>query len=786
MRFACGLVFALCLASAHSAEKAALDFEFSRAVEEGKVTVKEMVRRLEAAVPKFAKPGEEPGIVFAEIYAAAIKKARGAEWEKLEGLLRAIPVDSFDFDECFSAYATARIRRQVAELARKPVHLEFKPVAEGLPKQLADAPASLQEAWKVHRSVIAPYLAIVAPPGKEDEPPKKLPALGVDLQRVVGKPEAEAWKHLGAHEWIGGCGAGREMLYHPRNRALLLSFLADGKLQEAAGAVLAQAPSPMGRKDDFESVAVDLLTALGLDWEQVALGSVLPVTAFNMANRRPFVSSSFVEFDPWRLLAARGSGRAIQQCLDLVRWARPDTRDAGQFLAAALGPKPVRTDVLGFPTNSESPRSLALPREIRGEVLSVFAEYLAPANSPTDLVDVMREVPKHCVKDLRKPLAALLSHRVHPVSAKALDLLREAGLTNGQEKIVAAPPPLRFRMLLNGKPLSDEKASLIAIAKRAPGGKGQQSIPLDAYVTIVSESESADAESPFSRAVASSQDLTTDAKGEVSYSLEECVEPERIASVHVHMGPSLYSSESDDQMPSIVPEEKPKQPDNEWPGPWIVHQINAVAGDERVTEIELRAADLEVRLAAFDELPRTTPVRIMLRRANGRDPFSPERGVAKITAKVGSSVFFRRLQPGKYTLSVKAAGAAVYDSGEIAVGDAAIVHDVKLEPGRNVRGTAVYPDGTKLSLTYPARLLRDGIEVPRNGIDEWEGLAYGKYTAHILSTREWEEEAKKAGQPASKIAEEDRIDAREVSFVIDASTPATLDLGEIVLSRERR
>ena len=143
------------------------------------------------------------------------------------------------------------------------------------------------------------------------------------------------------------------------------------------------------------------------------------------------------------------------------------------------------------------------------------AEYLAPTNSPADLVETMRELPWHCVKDLRSPLAALASHRVHAVAAKAHTFLQEAGLTSGKETIAPATPPLLFRILLDGKPLSDVKVSVNAIARRAPGAKGKPATPLDADVTIIANAEPDDEDQPFSRAVAPSQDLTTNGNGEI-------------------------------------------------------------------------------------------------------------------------------------------------------------------------------------------------------------------------------------------------------------------------------
>lgn len=795
MRFFPGLIFALWLMPAFAEELPESKYQFQWDAAAGKISMPEMLKRLKALLPRVSKePGDE-SLEFSSVYAAAMQRAQGADFEELEKLLRAMPVESSWYDECFNAYADARLRQAVTALAQHPVKVEWKATKEAVPKELADAPASFREAWKLYRTVMAPWEALVTPPEMPDAPVKKMPAVEVDLRRVVGKAEPGAWKHLVQHTWGLWCLNGSEALYHPRNQALLLSFLADGKLREAAGASLKQVPDHlgMGGTDPGEPVPLVLLTALGVDWEQVLFGSLLPITARDMATRQAVLMSMFTELDPWRVLAVRGSGPAVRQCLELIRWGKLEPRCATEFLAEALGPEPPQPNV--FSSDTRPVRTVKLPPEVRAEVLAVYGEYLAPTNGPADLLSATSMMPSECVKELREPLSALLAYPVHAVGLRAQSLLGGAGLATGREAIAPALPPLAFRLLLNGKPLSGAKVRLEAVAKRAPGAQGKAPTALDADVSIVATGGQTGEEAPFSRAVAPYKDRTTDENGEVSYDLEECLEPERLGAVQFHLGPpphsSMYENEDgggilDPAAPGFAREEAPKHPDNEWPGPWILHEVEAQAGDKQLREVELHAADLEVKLSAVEGFAPKPPVRIMLERVHSRDPFSPESGVAKITAEVGHSGFFRRLQPGKYHLVVKAGGAARYDSGEFTIGEATVVREVKLEPGRSVRGTAVYPNGLKIPLGPTARLFRDGVEIEREDPEEWKGLSFGKYTVRLLSTREMEAEAKKEGLPMDKMAKEDRVGGREVRFVIAASTPPTLDLGKIVVPREKR
>jgi hypothetical protein len=641
------------------------------------------------------------------------------------------------------------------QLAERPVRLEWQPTEEAMPPALADAPDSFREAWRLHRTVVAPYRALGFRDEAVDARPRNTPPLAPDLRRVVGRPEPGAWQRLAAHGWGPTGESSSREIYHPRNRALLLSLLADGKLHEAAGAALSQhAPIIESDARPREPIEVELLPALGLDWEQVVFGSLLPVTWWNGENGRK-IAKGDGEFDAWRLLAARGSERVVRQGLELIHWARLEPQNAVEFLLTALGPAPARRGedrLLGHPSLR---RTVKLSPELRQELGSVLGEYLAPTNPPADLVDAMEPMPGFAYEELREPLTALLSHRDHRVAADALRLLTKAGMATGEEAIAPPTPRLAFRLVLNGQPLSGSPLRLRAL-RAGPEPNPKHVRPLVPPLK-----------------------LTTPADGAVQFPIAECAEPQRLAAVELRHCPK--DEEPEDWEPRPPPD--PDRRKDLWPGPWIVQRVNVRAGDEQVHEVALQAADLEVRISAFPGFPPGTPVSLAL----WKDPAggdAPDEGAVEIEARAGGSGFFQRLQAGKYTLQVTAPWAVEYRS-KITIGTAAVVQEVKLEPGRNVRGKLVHPDGTKDDyLPEAARLFRDGAEIPEHYAIEWTGMPFGRYTARIPSTREAEEEAKKAGRSMPKVAKEDRTAAREVSFVIDASTPATLDLGEVVVAPE--
>jgi hypothetical protein len=755
-RFLCGLALALCLVPARAEETPAVDRTFARAMRQSKFSVREMLARLWVSVPLVDQKIGDVGYYFPEVYTEAVARSNEAEFEELADLLRALPPKSFTFRDCVQPYVVHAIHLAVMRLAERPVRLEWQPSGEAIPRELADAPASFREAWRLHRAVVAPYRALPFRDEAVDPRPRKIPPLAPDLRRVVGQPEPGAWRLLAAQGWGHTGDEHSREIYHPRNRALLLSLLADGKLHEAAGAALGQhAPIIESDTRPREPIAVELLPALGLDWEQVVFGSLLPLTMRNGENGR-MIANSAGEFDAWRLLAARASERAVRQCLELIHWARLEPQNTVEFLLTALGPAPAMAGDdhrLGYPSLR---RIVKLPPELRQELGSVLCEYLAPTNSPADLVDAMEPMPGYAYEELREPLTALLAHRAHRVAADARRLLTKAGMATGEVAIAPPTPPLAFRLVLNGQPLSGAPLTLRALrAGPEPNPK---------YV----------------RPLVPARKLTTPADGAVQFPLAECAEPERLVAVELRHCPK--DEEPEDWEPRPPPD--PTRRKDLWPGPWIVQRVNVRAGNEQVHEVALHGADLEVRVSAFPGFPPGTPVALWLWRVVA-DKDAPEESGAEVETRAGSSGFFQRLQAGKYQLQVTAPWAAEYKSGEITIGEAAVVHEVKLEPGRSVRGTLVHPDGTKTSyLPAAARLFRDGVEIQQHYAVSWSGLPFGRYTARIPSTREEEEAAKKAGRSMPKIANEDRTAARELSFVIDASTPEPLDLGEVVVPGE--
>lgn len=734
---------------------------FASEVEAGKVSVADGIARLRLTLPQLPGKNGDYALGFPRVFSAVLKRTNSLELAELEKILLEMPAGSAAFDDSFSAFASAKITNLITNLKAAPTFLKWEPLEKPLPSELANEPAYFQEAWKLHQTVIAPYVrATTNDHTATAESAKKLPSLSDDLKRCLGKTEPNAWKYLKRHQWGHWCGTGSDMLFHPRNRALLLSFLSDGKLHEAVGAALAQVRSEMmlsENRSPSDQWAIDLMGAVGVDWEKVMFGSLVPISGWRGGDRRPSVGHSFFnENDPWEMLAALGSDAIIEQCLELIRRVNPIPQDSTEFLTIALGPEPVETNGRTF-MSSTPERVVALSAKTRSAILASYRAYLAPPNEYGDIIVAMGNIREFFVKDLEGPLRDLLKHPSHAVAAKALELLRESGLSTGQETIAPAALPIRVQLLLNGKPLNNVNLMAIALAERKPDGPGENAADPESLMAMM-------------HATLMKTKVTTDYNGVFQLEIDKCATPEKIRRLRLS---SVASYEA------VV---------DVWPGPWIRQELAVQVGSKEVFKVEMSASDVHVNLVGINGLTPNTAVWVSLSsEQTGIDPEALQ--FANVNSNVGNKAVFRGLPAGKYKVFLHGKGVARYESEVIltAASPPTFTLDAKLEPGRNLRGSLVYPDGEKADLTKAATLSREGVRM-QPAFEEWEQLPFGRYTLRIPSTRE-SETAPAIGRNvfrAKATPKEQRHDSLEKSFVIDVKTPPTLDLGEIVVPQETK
>jgi hypothetical protein len=611
-----------------------------------------------------------------------------------------------------------------------------------LPDSLKDAPESLIEAWQVYQSAMAPVRAALKAEASPQSPPGgDHVLLGRTLRAWVAKRQPDAWRDLAKCEWRGFCGTGSDMLYHPRSRGILVSLLTDGRLAEAAGASLMLTSNSMGIGDNTGSMNLEIprfLTALGLDWELLYAGSLLPGSGGDFARMsetgRAAISDYRNEHHPWSVLAASGSARGVQLGLDLIRFANIEARDAMDFLTRALGPEPSRPGVTVFRSGDDRPeRTQPVSAASRREVLAVMAGYLAPTRESEELAVVLDELPFHTVAELRPQLITLAAHRSPKVSAKARALLGSAGLATKLPPPATDFAPLRLRLLFHGQPLAGAKLRIDFVPRQG----------LDS-------------------------DATTDSDGKLNIPLIEALDPALIRSMKIQSSPTArislgipgFDGADETSAPAMEAEEAT---------PWFSTEFPVTAQQTEVRDVSIPLAPLEIRLSAANEV-RTPSVEITLQRFESPDGESLSYASAALSVRPGGVARFTRLQPGKYLLTIRGAGVASREFRDLRVPQGGLVLPVTLEAGYAVSGTAHFPSGTDLPLIYAAELFRGDEPWPRyltvdSAAESWTGLPVGKYRAVIAADTD--------GVP------ENRHGRVEMEFELKADSPAKLDLGEI-------
>jgi len=173
---------------------------------------------------------------------------------------------------------------------------------------------------------------------------------------------------VGRFGWGGMCGHGADLLYDPQHATLLLAYLAEGRTDLAAGALLR-----IGDRDAWSEAApgweTRILEAAGLDWETLYVGALLDGRAAAEA------------------LGRRGSERAAR--LLLAAGDRPRS----PFDDTPLG------DDEGF--------------------LSALAAFVRPGKGCTaygtsSSLDVTRELPVRIAPELELQILEALAEKVRP------------------------------------------------------------------------------------------------------------------------------------------------------------------------------------------------------------------------------------------------------------------------------------------------------------------------------------------------------------------------------------
>ena len=345
------------------------------------------------------------------------------------------------------------------------------------PSWLTDAAPELREAWRAATAARRAYRrATFAFAG--EEPTSFLSAEGTFFEAIAdylrGRvAPAESARRIGRFEWGSWCGTGADVFDEPRDRTLLLAFVDLGRPDLAAGALLDVA------RDRRGNLGVDwrgLAPRVGLDWEQLALGSFLAGDASAAA-----------------ALAAHGSEQAARQLLAALTIPDPYA-DAGARLgdsdlaiasvAALVAPDGDCGDGPFHSVDVER-KSPELPDGVQLEALAALAERVDAEAGLDAASEAARQLHRLCrVESLpvfeqmsRSPYAA-----VRELAAQALSELGAYA--------PATPPsaPVIFRVRIDGIPWQGPLHSTVLRADRStsetrqPDAQGAVAFDRDPFV----------------------------------------------------------------------------------------------------------------------------------------------------------------------------------------------------------------------------------------------------------------------------------------------------------------
>jgi hypothetical protein len=722
-----------------------LNSERASLIKEKKITVSSALDWLRANNGHRAdKAGETPvtGPFFAEVFGATCERAEPAELRDLQRIMEGLPAEAHLFKDCFGHYVVAQLRASVAKWQRERPKVSWPALAVTPPAALDESPPEFREAWLLARTVQEPYRKLLKTAMEEKPGPakRKSEQLEGDLRALVARPEG-AWRILLAHEWESACGTGMEDLYHPRNRGILLSLLAEGKIPEVLGCLFDQV-AMSGRGPAISELTRDLCTALGLDWELVTLGSLLPDADGGAEAFRDGVKLNRwrSEIDGWPLLAAFGSPRGVRCGLAAARRAWMHELEALAFLSMAAGPEPGPNHFAPVSVGArEWKRKEALPEDVRAEIFALYAKSI-DVNRPVEELCWTVRVPRHMVLGLRAPLEKLLGHPSHPIAAEALQRLVEAKLAAVDTPIVPEPPPLKLRVMMNGEPLAN--ASLRA------------------------------------RGTGFDTEVRTGKDGRFAVPLRHVLEPGRLNQVEVRSElsangaiPGLDISPARD-----IPEIPAKAlKSTTWREPWMEVSTPVKVGEDREYELSVTTAPLEITIDPASPVDPKAAITIRLLRFGGEPYFGAS---IELQGQLRDTFTFERLQLQSYRLEVRAAGAAHYTSDRIDLGRAGSIRLIKLQPGRSVNGRFRLPNGEHRELRFAGHLLRNSQAAVNPG-EDWDGLPLGKYRLLIPATAELNAAREKQGIVGLETPPEEQHGGLNHEFELRADSPLVVDLGEL-------
>jgi hypothetical protein len=319
---------------------------------------------------------------------------------------------------------------------------------QAVPAWFQEGSPELREAWRLAASAERAYLRATLVLAGED-PLSYMVNEAAFLEAVAdylrGRiPAAEALKRVGRFEWGGGCGFGAGAFHEPRDQVVLLALMELGRADLAAGAMLAVAngdvlgtPTPLtGEVRTWPRLA----ERLGVDWERLAIGSLL--------DRSPQAAMA---------VALLGSEQGARLLLRAMEQRAPDgdgverlgDGDTSMATIAALVRPGEGCDGFAKSSIDEVREASELPIDIQLEALAALAASADDASGLEVASEAARQLHRLCRVESLPAFEAMSRSRFSVLrehAARARHVLAGDGL------VTAAATPVEFRVIVDGAP----------------------------------------------------------------------------------------------------------------------------------------------------------------------------------------------------------------------------------------------------------------------------------------------------------------------------------------------
>jgi hypothetical protein len=701
------------------------------------ITVAEKLLGVAKSVGFARKKGERMNPVDA-YFEQACSKANEQQVDKLAEMYARFDPRSYEKSLVLPALASRLILREIASIRAEKRKANLVKSVPELAPELKAAPPELQEAWRVYQRATASF---------ENGFPK------VDVQIDVSANEKSFYKLIDA-ALAGSTGLEdeiRQFAYTGANClnitteedakdiAMLLMLLRERRLDEAIGAALRVAGAE-GSTSSPEKIAgsiVELIEACGLDWEMIFAGgqAAKEVKGRWSGSSNPFLSA----------LAKFGSERAGLLVNQLAHLSNRDARAAyiGAF-ATWIETTPKRQkcngkDVGVGRSDDQIRAGKTMPQAVQVASLHATEEF--------STVDCSEELALYALNIFGRTqayssipaLQALTRHVSSDVARDAATVLCAMGFITARQ---SGSAPVRFRILLNGKPISSGQRVAWTISSTVDTVSDRTEANADGVVELPRHH--------FLDTSRPAKDVEFNAWG------HQANEP-------------TFSATA--------------------PAPGSL---------DATTDVPVRLSPLEITLMNQDRLNAPAPQKAFLYFLPHREKSHTSDGLPDAIdgtyevwmGTVGVNVYrdgyevsaqpsisLPAVQDGIYDVLVGVAGAEVW-RGIAKVGPGAPKIDAALKAGSDVRFEVVPPDG---SPGFSTEIFKDGrkFEAESNYPYGYRALPCGKYEICIRGS-EWFDEYRQIMKLKSG-PDEVSYAGRQIFFAITEGSPAIIDFGKIHL-----